>query len=470
MSTAVVVGSGPNGLGAALVLARAGVEVTVLEANDRIGGGTRTSELTVPGVLHDECSGIHPSGAGSPLFAELGLERHGLRWRWPEIDAAHPQDDGRGAALYRSIDRTAEELGRDGVTWKRLFGPAVANFDKLGPAIMAPVTRIPRHPFVLARFGAPGLLPASVLGKLFRTDEARGLLAGNIAHAFHPFNSVLTPTVGMGITVTGHAHGWPVAEGGSRAITDSMAALLAELGGKIETGVRVRSLAELPSSEITMLDLSPRAAAELAGDRLPTRVRRAYLRYRPAPAAFKVDYAVQDGVPWAYGPARRAGTLHLGGTLEQIAAAEADCARGIMPERPFVLVGQQYLADPTRSAGDIHPLYAYAHVPNGYSGDAAAEAITRQIERFAPGFRERIVAQVSRTPAQFEEHNPNYRGGDIIGGATDPMQLVMRPRVTLDPYRTGIPGVYLCSQSTPPGAGVHGMCGYHAAQSALRAR
>jgi phytoene dehydrogenase-like protein len=469
MTNAVVVGAGPNGLAAAIVLAREGISVTVLEAADRIGGGTRTSELTEPGLLHDECSGIHPAGAGSPLFAELDLAEHGLRWLWPEIDCAHPQDGGGGAAQYRSVLRTADGLGRDGKVWRALFRWPSEHFDQLGPEILQPVLHRPRHPLALARFGAPGVLPATVSGRLFRTPEARGLFAGNVAHSFHPFNRPLTPSLGMGIIATGHAYGWPVAEGGSRAITDALASKLTSLGGKIETGVLVRSLDELPPAEITMLDLSPRAVTGLAGGRLPARVRRAYLRYRSGPAAFKVDYAVRGGVPWSYEPARRAGTVHVGGTLEQIAAAEADSNRGILPERPFVLVGQQYLADPSRSNGDLHPLYAYAHVPNGYPGADAAEAVTRQIERFAPGFRDRIVATVTRSPAQFEAENPNYLGGDIIGGATDALQLTMRPRVSLDPYRTGIPGVYLCSQYTPPGAGVHGMCGYHAARSALRA-
>jgi phytoene dehydrogenase-like protein len=474
MTDAVVVGAGPNGLGAAVALAKEGIQVTVLEAEQRIGGGTKTSELTVPGVLHDECSAIHPAGAASPFFSSLGLAEFGLNWRWPDIDCAHPLDDGTAGAQYRSIERTAEALGgRDARVWRALFASTVRGMDKLAPELLAPVLRVPKHPLLLARFGAPGLPPATLTGRLFGTERARGLFAGNVAHAFYPFNQLLTATLGMGIITMGHRYGWPVAEGGSRAITDALAGLLTSLGGKIETGVRVRSLAELPAAEITMLDLAPRAVAELAGDRLPAKVRRAYLRYRHGPAAFKVDYAVADGVPWTAEEPRSAGTVHVGGTMAEIAAAEADCARGIMPERPFVLVGQQYLADPGRSGRvdgqDVHPVYAYAHVPHGYSGDATA-AITAQIERFAPGFAERIVASVSRSPAQLQQHNTNYLGGDIIGGLNNQLQLLARPRLTLDPYRTGIPGVYICSQSTPPGAAVHGMCGYHAAQSALRSR
>jgi phytoene dehydrogenase-like protein len=468
MTNAVVVGSGPNGLAAAVTLAQAGHSVTVLEANERIGGGTRTSELTVPGVLHDECSAIHPVGAASPFFNSLGLEAHGLRWRWPEIDCAHPMDDGGAAAQYRDIEATAQGLGEhDGRVWRLLFEPSVRAFDKLGPAILSPVLRVPKHPLALARFGLPGLPPATMTARLFRSERTRALFAGTVAHAFYPLNQVLTGSLGMGVIVMGHAYGWPVAEGGSRAITDALASVLAGYGGKIETAVHVRSLSDLPPAEVTMLDISPRGLVDLAGDRLPPRLRRAYLRYKHGPAAFKVDYAVSEGVPWTAPEARRAGTLHLGGTIEQIAAAEADCARGVMPERPFVLVGQQYLADPSRSNGDVHPVYAYAHVPHGYTGDAT-EAITAQIERFAPGFRERIVAQVSRSPAQFEQENPNYIGGHVVGGLNNQLQLITRPRITLNPYNTGIPGVYLCSQATPPGGAVHGMCGYHAAHTALR--
>ncbi|HEY4008296.1 MAG TPA: NAD(P)/FAD-dependent oxidoreductase [Pseudonocardia sp.] len=474
MTKAVVVGSGPNGLAAAVALAQQGIAVTVLEAQHRIGGGTRSSELTVPGVLHDECSGIHPVAVGSPFLSTLGLDRYGLTWRWPEIDAAHPLDDGSAGVLYRSVEQTAAGLGVDGRVWRALFGASVRGADELLPSFLGPVLKIPRHPIRLARFGLAGLPPATVTARLFRTAAGRALFAGNIAHSFYRLDRPMTPVIGMGIVVAGHRHGWAVAKGGSRAITDALAALLTELGGTIETGVRVRSLAELAAShpaEITMLDVAPGAVAELAGDRLPPRVRRAYLRYRHGPAAFKVDYAVSGGVPWTNEAVRKAGTVHLGGTFEQVAAAEADCARGRLPARPFVLVGQQHLADPGRSAGDVHPLYAYAHVPNGYAGPAGqlTELVTTQIERFAPGFRDRIVASVSTSLAAFEAHNANNVGGDIIGGLSNARQIVLRPRPALDPYRTGIPGVYLCSQSTPPGAGAHGMCGYHAAQSALRA-
>lgn len=467
MTTAVVVGSGPNGLAAAVSLARAGVRVTVYEAAQEIGGGTRTSELTVPGVLHDHCSAIHPLGVGSPFLQSLDLGRHGLEWLWPQIDLAHPLDGGRAGVFVQSLDQTAAGLGADGPAWRGLFGPLAAGFDELGREILRPIAHLPRHPLLLARFGLRALPPASWLVRRWQSDEARGLYAGMAAHAFRPLTSPTSASVGLALGVAGHRYGWPVAKGGSRAITDALAAELRARGGAIETGRRITSLSEVDDADAVMLDVSPRAAAEIAGDRLPARVRRAYTRYRYGPAAFKIDLAVQGGVPWTNESCRSAGTVHVGGSYEEIAAAEAEAVAGRMPLRPFVLVGQQYLADPSRSAGDVHPIWVYAHVPHGYDGDATA-AILGQLERFAPGTRERIVGQAVRTPAQIEAHNANYVGGDIATGANDPVQVVLRPRVAIDPYRTGIPGVYLCSAATPPGGGVHGMCGANAAASALK--
>ncbi|HEX6402089.1 MAG TPA: NAD(P)/FAD-dependent oxidoreductase [Pseudonocardiaceae bacterium] len=466
MTNAVVVGAGPNGLAAAVALARGGIEVTVLEADDRIGGGAKSSELTVPGVLHDECAGIHPMGAASPFLRSLGLERFGLTWLWPEIDCAHPLDCGSAAALYRSIDQTAAGLGADGDTWLRLFGPLVPAVDDLLVEVLQPIMHVPRHTVTLARFALRVLPSATSVARLLTTAQARALYSGNVAHAFHPFNRLLVPSIGTMIISVGHRYGWPVAEGGSQAITNALAAVLRTLGAEIETGVRVRSLAELLPAEIVMLDLMPGTVLEVAGDLLPPQVRRAYRRWRHGPAAFKVDFAVQGGVPWKNEDCRRAGTVHLGGTFEQVAAAERTTHRGGMPARPFVLVGQQYLADPSRSAGDVHPVYAYAHVPHAYPGDAT-EAITNQIERFAPGFRARVIARTSRSTAALATHNANLIGGDIVGGLNSARQLVLRPRAALDPYWTGIPGVYLCSAATPPGAGVHCMSGFNAAQSAL---
>ncbi|WP_051406758.1 NAD(P)/FAD-dependent oxidoreductase [Nocardia sp. CNY236] len=467
MSTAVVVGSGPNGLAAAIILARAGLKVTVVEGADQIGGGTRSSEMIVPGLLHDHCSAIHPMAVGSPFLRGLDLERYGLSWAWPEIDCAHPLDDGSAGALFRSVTRTATGLGSDDRAWRLLFERTTTGYDRMSADIMRPLLRPPRHPLQLARFGAPALAPATLLARLFRTEQARSLFGGVAAHAFHPLNRPLSASIGLGILTAGHTYGWAVAAGGSQRITDAMAALLGDLGGKIETGRYVRSVADLPQAEVTMWDVAPHALAEILGDRLPSRIEKAYRRFRYGPGAFKVDFAVDGGVPWTAEAARRAGTVHLGGSFAEIAATESEIHRGRMPERPFVLVGQQYLADPQRSAGNIHPIWAYAHVPHGYQGDATS-AITAQIERFAPGFRDHIVGTEVCSTSEFAEYNPNYVGGNIMTGAKDIPQLVFGPRKTLNPYDVGIPGHYICSAATPPGPGAHGMCGANAAQRALR--
>jgi phytoene dehydrogenase-like protein len=467
MSDAIVVGAGPNGLAAAVALAQRGLKVTVLEAADEIGGGTRTSELTLPGLLHDHCSAVHPLGVGSPFLRTLGLERYGVEWAWPEVDLAHPLDGGRAGVLVRSMAATVRGLGADGPAWERLFAPLAEDFDALTEDVLRPVPHLPAHPVALARFGLRALQPATAVARRWRTEEARALFAGAAAHLMYPLTGPTSSAVGLMLIGAAHRFGWPVARGGSRTITDALAALLAKLGGTIETGVRVDSLAELAPARIVMLDTAPSAAARICGDRLPGRVRRAYHGWRYGPAAFKVDLAVQDGIPWTHEACRRAGTVHLGGTLEEVVRTEAQTAAGRMPERPFVLVGQQYLADPGRSRRDIHPVWAYAHVPHGHPGDAT-EAVLRQIERFAPGVRERIVGLAVRPTAELARYNANFVGGDIVAGANTARQVVLRPRASLDPYSTGIPGVYLCSAATPPGAGVHGMCGANAARSALR--
>ncbi len=467
MTIATVVGSGPNGLAAAVTLAMAGVDVTVLEMADKVGGGTRTSELTVPGVLHDDCSAVHPMGAASPFFNSLDLEAHGLRWVHPEIDAVQPLDNGSAGVLRRSITETAAQLGPDGRAWERFFGPLSDRFDDLTADFFQPLLHVPRHPITLTKFGLKALAPATLTARRFRTTEARALFGGVAAHALYPLTRPTTSAVGVMMIAAGHKYGWPVAEGGSRAISDALVSVLSSYGGKVETGVRIRRLDQIPPSDIVMLDLSPTAVAEIAGDALPRRVARPYRRWRYGPGAFKLDLAVEDGIPWRNDDARRAGTVHLGGTLEDVAAAERDIHRGLMPARPFVLLGQQYLADPTRSQGNIHPIWAYAHVPNGYTGDAS-EAIIDQIERFAPGVRKHIVARAVRSTTEMPVYNPNYIGGDIITGSNDPGQVALRPRITIHPYDTGIDGMYICSAATPPGGGVHGMGGYNAAQAALR--
>jgi len=463
VTEAVVVGAGPNGLAGAITLARQGVHVTVLEAADTPGGGARSSELTLPGLIHDHCSAVHPLGVGSPFMQTI----EGLEWAWPEVDLAHPLDGGSAGLMHRSLEETAQGLGPDGAAWARLFRPLSEGFDVLAGELLQPLLHQPRHPVAMAGYGARALLPATWLARRWQTDEARALYGGVAAHLFHPLTSPTSAGLGLMMVASGHRYGWPVARGGSQSITDTLVVTLEALGGKVVTGVQVQTLAELGSPDLVLLDTSPGAAASIVGDALPRRVARAYRRYRHGPAAFKVDFAIEGDIPWRNEACRRAGTLHLGGSLEEIVHTEAEIHQGRMPERPFVLVGQQYLADPTRSAGNLHPVWAYAHVPHGFPGDAT-DAVVRQIERFAPGFREQVVATSHRTTEGFSSYNANYVGGDIITGANTPRQLVFRPRVALDPYRTGSPGVFLCSAATPPGAGVHGMCGFNAAHSALR--
>jgi phytoene dehydrogenase-like protein len=463
---AAVVGAGPNGLAAAVVLARAGRSVTVLEGADTIGGGTRSAELTVPGVTHDLCSAVHPFGVSSPFLSSLPLAEHGLVWRYPEIDVAHPLDDGSAGVMVRSLDETCAGLGVDGRAWRRAFEPLVHGFDDLAQDVLRPVLRVPDHPLRMARFGLRAALPASVFVKRFRTPQAKALFAGSAAHIYRPLDRPATASAGLMLLAAGHAHGWPVAEGGSASITNALASLLEAHGGTIVTGHPVTSRSDLPAARVTLFDTGPGAVADLLGDELPGLTRRAYRRWKYGPGAFKVDLAVRGGIPWASEAARRAGTVHLGGTFAEIADAEAAICAGRMPERPFVLVAQQSLADPTRAAGDIHPVWAYAHVPAGWSGPGE-QVVLDQVERFAPGVRDHVVATAVRDPAGFAADNPNYVGGDIAGGANHLRQLLGRPRVLGDPYATGVPGYYLCSSATPPGAGVHGMCGYWAATRAL---
>jgi len=472
VTSAVVVGSGPNGLAAAIRLAHAGLAVTVVEAHDRPGGGTRTSESTLPGLLHDDCAAFHPTGVASPYLASLDLARHGLRWLWPEVDLAHPLDDGRAGLAARDLTITDGSLGEDAARWRRLFAAPVRSFDDLIAEVFQPVAHLPRHPITLSRFGLKALQPATWIARRFRDDPARALYMGVAAHAFGRLDTPLSGSAGMMLTAAAHAVGWPVAEGGTAAITRALLAELAEHGGTVITGTRVTDLAQLAdltgaAPDIVMLDTAPAGVLEIVGDWLPARVRRALSRYSYGPAAFKVDLAIEGDIPWTNPDCLRAGTLHLGGSAQQIVATEAATVRGEMPDQPFVLLGQQYLVDPSRSAGNANPVYAYAHVPHGYDGDAT-DAVINQIERFAPGFRERILAVSTRDPAGLEADNANYVGGDIAAGANTARQLAFRPRLAPNPYALGVKGVYLCSSATPPGAGVHGMGGFNAAETALR--
>jgi phytoene dehydrogenase-like protein len=442
------------------------MDVTVLEAEPTIGGGTRSSELTVPGVVHDECSAVHPMAIGSPFLRSLGLERHGLEWAFPEVDLAHPLDDGSAGVLVRSIDETAAGLGADGGAWRRVFGRSAQGFESLNDDLLRPFIHFPRHPFSLVRFGLAAMSPATVLARAFDTPQAKALFGGVAAHSFAPLTQPMSSAVGVALISACHAFGWGVARGGSQSIANALAAELAEHGGKIETSVRVTSLREA-QADVVALDLSPSGIADVAGERLPSGIARAYRRYRHGPSAYKLDLAVEGGVPWTNEACRRAGTVHVGGSFEEIVEAERETNSGRMPASPFILVAQQYLADPSRSAGDVHPVWAYAHVPHGYDGNAE-HILIDQLERFAPGLRERIVATNVRGPAELQAHNANYIGGDIVTGANTPKQILIRPRLSLSPYSTGIPGVYICSAATPPGGGVHGMCGYNAARAALK--
>jgi phytoene dehydrogenase-like protein len=472
MVTAVVVGSGPNGMAAAIHLARAGVDVTVYEAYGRPGGGTRTSERTVPGVLHDDCAAFHPFGVASPYFATLDLARHGLLWLWPEVDLAHPLDDGRAGLAARDRTHTVTSLAADATRWERLLRSPTRDFEALIGEVLRPVAHLPRHPVTLGRFGLHALQPATRTVRRFTDDPARALFMGAAAHAFGPLDTPLSSAVGILLTAAAHAVGWPVAEGGTESITRALLAELAEHGGKVVTDTRVVSMDQVRDlvghrPDVVVLDTAPAVALEILGEELPGRVRRGLGRYTHGPAAFKVDLAIEGDIPWVNEDCRRAGTLHLGGTAEEVAAVEKATWRGTMAERPFVLVGQQYVVDPSRSGDGVNPVYAYAHVPHGYAGDAT-DAILGQIERFAPGFRDRVLAVSTRDPAALEADNPNFVGGDIGAGANSARQILFRPRIALAPYSLGIPGVYLCSAATPPGAGVHGMGGFHAAEAALR--
>jgi phytoene dehydrogenase-like protein len=466
---AVVVGAGPNGLAAAVELARAGWRVSVHEASDGIGGGARTLPLTLPGFLHDHCSAVHPLAAGSPFFRRLPLAAHGLRFVEPPVACAHPFDDGTAALLLRSTRATGETLGADAPAWRALFDPLADGFEALAPEVLGAVLHLPRRPFLLARFGVAALFPARILAeRRFRGARARALFAGLAAHAAYPLERSPTAAFGLVLGAAAHAVGWPFPAGGAQRIADALASLVREGGGEILTSSRVTSLGPLRGARAVLLDLAPRQVLAVAGGALPPGYRRALARFRHGPGAFKLDYALAAPIPWRSRECALAGTVHLGGTLEEIAAVERDVAAGRMPERPFVLVAQPTLFDPTRAPPGRHVAWAYCHVPHGWRGDATA-ALEAQVERFAPGFREVVLARAARGPADLERENTNLVGGDIGGGAMSLGQTIFRPAPRAVPWATPVPGLFLCSASTPPGGGVHGMCGYLAARAALRA-
>lgn len=464
---AVVVGAGPNGLAAAIELARSGKRVTVLEAQDTIGGGSRSAELTLPGFVHDTCSAIQPLAAASPFFTTLPLARHGLEWIQPPVPLAHPLDDGTAVLIHRSIGRTAAGLGPDGAAWNRTIGAVVHDWQRLAPVLTGPAVAFPRHPLALARFGLMSLLPARLFARRsFRGERSRAAFAGFAAHAFLSLDSPISATFGLVEAALAHVAGWPLARGGSQRIADALAAVLRGYGGEISTGQPVGSFDDLPPARAYLFDLAPGQLERIAADRLPDGYRGRLRDYRQGPGVFKVDYALDAPVPWRAAECANAGTLHLGGTLDEIADAEREVSRGGHPERPFVLVAQQSLFDPSRAPEGKHTLWAYCHVPNGSTVDMT-DRIEAQLERFAPGFRDRVAARHVMDTRWIEAHNATCIGGDISGGSHGGLQLFRRPTLSSDPYATPDRSIYLCSASTPPGGGVHGMCGFHAARSAL---
>ena len=462
---AIIIGSGPNGLAAAITVAQAGYSVLVREAQDTIGGGTRSAALTLPGFTHDVCSAIHPLGVGSPFFTTLPLNKHGLEWIQPPAAAAHPLDDGSAVLVERSIESTADGMGVDGAAYRRLMEPIVEHWDQLAPALLGP-PRLPRHPLMLAGFGWWAIRSATKLAReAFQGEPARAAFAGMAAHSMLPLEQRASAAFGLVLNALAHVVGWPLPRGGSQKIADALASYLRSLGGEIVTGAPVNSLSELPPARVVLCDVTPRQLLAIAGDRFTPAYRRLLSRYRYGAGVFKLDWALDAPIPWKAADCARAATVHVGGTLDEIAASESAAWDGRHTERPFVLVAQPSLFDSTRAPAGKHTAWAYCHVPLGSTLDVTPQ-IENQIERFAPGFRERILGRSVMTPATLESHNANLVGGNINGGAQDLSQLFLRPTWRL--YATSARGIYICSAATPPGGGVHGMCGYHAAQRALR--
>lgn len=463
---AVVVGTGPNGLAAGIVLQKAGLSVLMLEAKDTIGGGLRSGALTLPGFVHDHCSAIHPLAVDSPFFNTLPLAEHGLEFINPPLCAAHPFDDGTAAFLDNAVDNTSRQLGEDKLAYERLINPLLKDWPLIREKVLGPL-RFPENPLKLASFGLKALQSASRMSRQFRSKQARGLWAGMAAHSMLPLTKAATSAIGLVLLVAGHRKGWPVPKGGSQSIANALASYFHHLGGKIETGVEVCSLSELPQSRIVLLDVSPRQLLSIAGEEFSTIYRWQLNRYRYGMGVFKIDWALDGPVPFTAEGCRQAGTVHIGNTFEEIATSEAATWQGKHSDRPFVLLAQPSLFDPHRAPEGKQTAWAYCHVPNGSTRDMTT-AIEQQVERFAPGFRDRILARKTRNATEMELYNPNYIGGDINGGAPLISQLFTRPAFRLSPYSTSKKGIYICSSSTPPGGGVHGMCGYHAARQALK--
>ena len=469
--SAIVVGSGPNGMAAAITMAEAGWQVQVLEAESRIGGGVQSSELTLPGFIHDTCSSIHPFGRISGFFGprQAALAGHGLRWATPRYAFGHPLDDGSAVFLEADVETTAAGLGRDGRAYRALMAPLVEHWAELAPHLLASFN-VPLNPFVAVRmagFGLRALRSAQGVAGRFRGEPARALFAGAAAHAILPLTERMSAATALMMLASAHVDGWPLVVGGSGNLSKALVGRLEALGGTIETERRIDSYADLPRHQAVLFDVMPGSMSRICGDRLPPGYRRRLETYRHGPGVFKLDLALAGPIPWRDERLLQAGTVHVGGTFEEIEASESAVGRGEPPQRPFVLLAQQTIFDPTRAPSGRHTVWAYCHVPNGSSADMT-EPILGQIERFAPGFRERILAVARTTPADLHARNANYVGGDIAGGRFDLDQLFNRPARPLDPYSTPNPRIYLCSAATPPGPGVHGMSGYHAAISALR--
>lgn len=465
---AIVIGAGPNGLAAAIRLAQQGKRVLVYEANDTIGGGSRSAELTLPGFIHDSCSSIHPLGIGSPFFKTLPLEKYGLQWIQPSAPLAHVWDDGTAVMLERDIQATARNLDKDGAMWSRVFSPLVKRWDTLAPMLLGPLVKIPRHPFLLGYFGIWSIWSAKFFARrLFQKEKTRGLFAGLAAHSFLALEAPLTTSFGIVLGLGAHTVGWAFPRGGSQKIADALACHLKSLGGEIITNTRVQDINALPPAHAYLFDVTPRQMLSIAGGQLTGRYKSQLQEFRYGPGVFKLDYALDAPVPWRAKEALRAGTVHIGPTLEEISISERATWNNSVSDTPYLLVVQTSLFDETRAPHGKHTLWAYCHVPNGSTIDMT-ERIENQIERFAPGFKNRILARSVMNPATLQARNANYIGGDINGGVQDFFQLFGRPVWRANPYTTPSKSIYICSSSTPPGGGVHGMCGYHAANAALQ--